>query len=198
MEKKEDIEISILKGDKLFNKNTPFVINLISHQEDENEKKCNADLICVIDISGSMYGHKIEQVKQSLKILIGLMDEKERICLILFDDRAQIFFELNYLTKANKEILNHKIDKIKIGGGTNILSGLEQAINVLKRINMITRSYQIQSLFLNLVKNSVQSNLFNVLNENEQNDILDTLYEIAGNNSPISKEASEIYTYITQ
>ena len=63
---------------------------------------------------------------------------------------------------------------------------------------MITRSYQIQSLFLNLVKNSVQSNLFNVLNENEQNDILDTLYELAGNNSPISKEPSEIYTYITK
>ena len=29
MEKKEDIEISILKVDKLFNKNTPFLINLI-------------------------------------------------------------------------------------------------------------------------------------------------------------------------
>ncbi len=70
--------------------------------------------------------------------------------------------------------------------------------NVLKRINMITRSYQIQSLLINLVKNSVQCNMFNILNENEQNDILDTLYEIAGNNSPISKEASEIYTYITQ
>ena len=134
MEKKEDIEISILKGDKLFNKNTPFVINLISHQQNENEKKCNADLICVIDISGSMYGPKIEQVKQSLKILIELMDEKERICLILFDDRAEIFYELNYLTKPNKEILNKKIDKIQIGGGTNILSGLEKAINVLKRI----------------------------------------------------------------
>ena len=134
MEKNDDIEISILKGDKLFNKNTPFVINLISHQQDENEKKCNADLICVIDISGSMYGPKIEQVKQSLKILIELMDEKERICLILFDDRAEIFYELNYLTKPNKEILNKKIDKIQIGGGTNILSGLEKAINVLKRI----------------------------------------------------------------
>ena len=43
MEKNDDIEISILKGDKLFNKNTPFVINLISHQQNENEKKCNAD-----------------------------------------------------------------------------------------------------------------------------------------------------------
>ena len=70
--------------------------------------------------------------------------------------------------------------------------------NILKRINLITRSYQIQSLLINLVKNSIQCNMFNTLNENEQNDILDTLYEIAGNNSPISKDASEIYTYITQ
>ena len=136
MEKNDDIEISILKGDKLFNKNTPFVINLISHQQDENEKKCNADLICVIDISGSMTGQKILQVKQSLKILIELMDEKERICLILFDDRAEIFFELNYLAKKNKEILSHKIDEIDSKGGTNILSGLEKAINVLKSIKI--------------------------------------------------------------
>ena len=28
MEKNNEIEISILKGDKLFNQNTPFVINL--------------------------------------------------------------------------------------------------------------------------------------------------------------------------
>ena len=38
MEKKDEIEISILKGDKLFNKNTPFVINLTSPQPEENEK----------------------------------------------------------------------------------------------------------------------------------------------------------------
>ena len=64
MEKKDEIEISILKGDKLFNKNTPFVINLTSPQPEENEKKCNANLICVIDTSGSMFGEKIKQVKQ--------------------------------------------------------------------------------------------------------------------------------------
>ena len=68
------------------------------------------------------------------------MDEKERICLILFDDRAEIFFELNYLTKENKEILNHKIDEIHEEGGTNFLSGLEKAINVLKNINNIENS----------------------------------------------------------
>ena len=96
MEKSDDIEISIIKGDRLFNQNTPFAINLTTHEPDENDKKSNADLICVIDVSGSMYGTKIEQVKESLKILINLMDEKDRICLILFNSTAENYYKLNY------------------------------------------------------------------------------------------------------
>ena len=92
MKETNDIRMSILKGDKLLNENTPFVINLSTPQPDENDKKCNVDLICVIDISGSMSGQKIYQVKESLKILISLMDEKDRLCLILFDSRAENYF----------------------------------------------------------------------------------------------------------
>ena len=61
--KTDDIWMSILKGDKLLNENTPFVINLSSPQPNINDKKCNADLICVIDVSRSMFGDKIYQVK---------------------------------------------------------------------------------------------------------------------------------------
>ena len=50
--------MSILKGDKLLNENTPFVLNLTTPQPNETDKKCNADLICVIDVSGSMFGEK--------------------------------------------------------------------------------------------------------------------------------------------
>ena len=46
-EKSSEIEISILKGDKLFNDNTPFIINLSTPQPSVEDKKCNADLICV-------------------------------------------------------------------------------------------------------------------------------------------------------
>ena len=132
MEKNNDIEISILKGDKLFNENTPFVINLSCPEPEDDTKKSNADLICVIDISGSMDGIKIRHVKNSLKILLDLMDEKDRICLILFESEATNYFDLNYLTKENKKILNQKIDKIDTGGGTNIMSGLELAVKVIK------------------------------------------------------------------
>ena len=106
MEKSNDIEISIMRGEKLFNPNTPFAINLTTPEPDENDKKSNVDLICVIDISGSMFGTKIEQVKESLKILINLMDEKDRICLILFNSTAENYFDLDYLTKQKKKNFN--------------------------------------------------------------------------------------------
>ena len=128
-----DIEISIIKGDKLFNSNTPFAITLTAPESDENDKKCNADLICVIDVSGSMWGTKIQQVKESLKILLDVMDEKDRICLILFSSFSENYFDLNYLTKENKKILENKINKIEANGGTNILSGLKKAIDVIKK-----------------------------------------------------------------
>ena len=133
MEKNNEIEISILKGDKLFNKNTPFIINLSCAELDEDIKKSNADLICVLEVSGSRYGEKIRYVRDSLKILLDLMDKQDRICLILFNDSARNYFDLNYLTEQNKKILIKKINEIYAYGGTNILSGLELAVDVIKK-----------------------------------------------------------------
>ena len=135
-EAKKDIDISILKGDKLFNQNTPFVINLLApeptEQEQEGEKRVSADLICVIDISGSMDGEKIHLVRESLKILVDMMDKNDRIALVLFDQEAQLFYKLNYLTEGNKKELKGQIEKIRAKGGTNIASGLQIAIDILK------------------------------------------------------------------
>ena len=132
MSETDNISMSILKGDKLLNENTPFVINLSTPQPKETDKKCNVDLICVIDVSGSMFGEKIHQVKESLKILISLMDQRDRLCLILFESSARIFYNLEFLTKENKKILEEKINSITSGGGTNILSGLKMAVDVIK------------------------------------------------------------------
>ena len=63
MKETNDIRMSILKGDKLLNENTPFVINLSTPQPDENDKKCNVDLICVIDISGPIMVKKYMKSK---------------------------------------------------------------------------------------------------------------------------------------
>ena len=124
-QKSNEISISVLKGEKLFdNKKTPFVINLSSPQPSEDEKKCNADLICVIDISGSMDGEKIDLVKESLKILVEMMDKNDRLALILFDNNASILFNLDYMKDNTKKDILKKIESIDARGWTNILSGL--------------------------------------------------------------------------
>ena len=141
-----NISMSILKGDKLLNENTPFVINLSAPQPNENDKKCNVDLICVIDVSGSMFGEKIDLVKESLKILLSFLDEKDRLCLILFESDAKYYYNLNFLTKNNKEILEEKINNIRAGGGTNILSGLKLAVDVIK--NQTYNEKRVSSILL--------------------------------------------------
>ena len=131
---KQPVELSIYKGDKLFNENTPFVVNLLAPEsKDQTEPKVSADLICVIDISGSMCGEKIHLVRESLKILVDMMDAKDRIALILFSSNAKLYYDLNYLTKENKDTLKNLIDQIDANGGTNIASGLKEAVNILKK-----------------------------------------------------------------
>ena len=148
MEQSEGIEISVLKGDKLFNENTPFIININSPEPKEDEKKCNADLICVIDISGSMDGEKIELVRHSLKILVDMMDKNDRLALVLFDNKASIYFDLEYMTDEIKKNLKQKIENIEAHGGTNILSGLEKAVQILIREKEKTNDSRVSSIIL--------------------------------------------------
>ena len=124
------INISILQSQKLFNQNTGFVVSLSS--PDKFERESDVDLICIIDISGSMKGKKLIQLKQSLKAIISFMTPKDRLCIILFNDKANIYLDLSFMTNETKKKFLEKIEKITAKGGTNILSGLKTAIEILK------------------------------------------------------------------
>ena len=159
------VNISILQGSKLFNQNTPFIINLNS--PDTINKKSNVDLICIIDISGSMKNQKLKLVKDSLKSLISFMDSKDRMAIVLFNDKATQYLDLSFLTDETKKNFMLKIDKITSRGGTNILSGLEKEINILKEeklkeVNNINNEEDIRVKSLMLLSDG---------NDNDYNDI---------------------------
>ena len=159
------VNISILQGSKLFNVNTPFIINLNS--PDTMNKKSSVDLICIIDISGSMKNQKLKLVKDSLKSLISFMDSKDRMAIVLFNDKATQYLDLSFLTDETKKNFISKIDKITSRGGTNILSGLEKAVNILKEeklkeANNINNEEDIRVKSLMLLSDG---------NDNDYNDI---------------------------
>ena len=161
------VNISILQGNKLFNENTPFIINLNSL--DTINKKSNVDLICIIDISGSMKNQKLKLVKDSLKSLISFMDSNDRLALVLFNDKATQYLDLSFLTNETKKNFMSKIDKITSRGGTNILSGLEKAVNILKEEKLKEQNNINEENNENLRVKSLM--LLSDGNDNDYNDI---------------------------
>ena len=148
MSTNKDLEISVLKGDKLFNEYTPFVININTQKLKAAKKMCNADLICVIDVSGSMSGEKIDLVKKSLIILVKMMDKDDRLSLIIFSSDSEILFDLDYMTDERKNDVISIINNIKVRDYTNILSGLENAVEILKKIQKEKNDKRASSILL--------------------------------------------------
>jgi len=83
----------------------------------------------VVDVSGSMAGTSIEQVKQALHALLKWLTPNDRFNLIAFESTYdQLFEEVQVATRANLWIARKFVDKLKADGGTEILPALRVAL----------------------------------------------------------------------
>jgi Mg-chelatase subunit ChlD len=123
---------------------TPLVVSLST--EDKSEKVKPVDLICIVDVSGSMSGEPINLVKESLKYLVKLMNETDNFALVTFSSSSQIVNDLTKMTEENKSIILDNIENLNAGGGTNIYSGLEEGLYLLK--NDYSSGERIASMIL--------------------------------------------------
>jgi Mg-chelatase subunit ChlD len=125
----------------------PVVVNLKTKELDEDQEgdRSPIDLVCVIDISGSMRGEKIALVRQTLMSLLEVLSERDRLCLVQFDDRAERLTPLLRNSKQNFEVFAQKINHLDSRGGTSIADGMQLAFRVLK-----DRKYSnpVSSIFL--------------------------------------------------
>jgi hypothetical protein len=109
--------------------------------------KClHQDKIIVIDKSGSMSSDATPGLPESerdgisilnliihcIKVLIKCLDSEDRLCIICFDEAAQVYFPMTNMTDANKEDLLVKMDLMRTGGGTKIWSGIKTGLDTLK------------------------------------------------------------------
>ena len=108
---------------------TPLVVTLST--DDVANKTKPVDLICIVDVSGSMRGEKIDQVKYSLNYLVNRSDASDNFALVTFTDDAQIIHNLTQMTEENKSIFRKSIEKLIDLYDTNIYSGLEKGLELL-------------------------------------------------------------------
>ena len=109
---------------------TPLIVTLSS--KDLGKKIKGVDLICVVDVSGSMNSqNRLPLVKEALKYLVNIMNSQDRLALITFNSGATTLFEFTEMNDSNKPNLIKKINSLRASGGTNIYAGLDSALNLI-------------------------------------------------------------------
>ena len=107
--------------------------------------RTSVDLICVIDVSGSMSGEKIELVKSTMKYLIETLTPSDRLSIITFENWGERLCGLKCVTPENLISFNENINSLSGRGGTNICSGLDLAVKTIKERKHVNK---VTSVFL--------------------------------------------------
>ena len=90
-----------------------------------------ADIVIVMDTSGSMGGSKIANAKAGAKTLVDAVGPNVRVGLVEFNNQEGLVQELS----TNKTVVKNSIDGLTTGGSTNIEGGLNAAREILDPTN---------------------------------------------------------------
>lgn len=96
------------------------------------ETKKPVDLVALVDISGSMAGDKIAAARASLGQFIGLLDDRDRIQVLLFDDQVVSMGELAPLADVRTQ-LQTRVSGIVEDGDTALYDGIREAVAALEQ-----------------------------------------------------------------
>jgi Ca-activated chloride channel family protein len=99
------------------------------------QTKRRANVMLVVDTSGSMQGDKINNVKQALKIFVEqIQSDQERVGMVLFSSSVYNTIPPKELV-TNRAVLNSTIDKIQANGNTALLDAVKAAYDQLQSLN---------------------------------------------------------------
>ena len=126
-----------LGSDAIKAKTTKQTIPLLLNLKEVNfdnlgiEIDSKIDLVCVIDISGSMSGQKMQYVQQTMKGLLGFLGNGHRLAIVTFNQTSKTVMNFKRVNAANMSNINKTINLLRAGGGTNITAGVHEAQRLL-------------------------------------------------------------------
>lgn len=104
----------------------------IGADPNESEDRNAIDMVLCVDKSGSMSGHKMQHVKDTLRYILDALSPEDRISIVLFNDEARILCGLKRLSVQGKQEIARLIESVDADGGTTIAGGLDLALNIIQ------------------------------------------------------------------
>lgn len=158
----------------------------------------------VIDISTSMIGQRINEVKSIAMELTNLLHSSDRIAITAFNDRALCIFPLSKIPEPT--YLANKLNNISPSGGTEIFQGLSVGYDELSlhlsqnhsnQLIIITdgHTYGDEEKCLNLAEKAAQHNVMIHcvgIGHEWNDDFLNKLANITGGSCSYAPQVNEI------
>ncbi len=77
----------------------------------------------VLDRSGSMQGEKLRAAKQVVAAIVGGMDERDRVAIVIFDDKIDVLQPMAAVTPAVKRLIGDELARVEARGSTALHEG---------------------------------------------------------------------------
>lgn len=100
-----------------------LMIRIVAPSASDGAMRAPVDLAFVIDRSGSMAGRPLELAKQAVSQAAGLLDQRDRAALVVFDDRVDLIHRLGDVSGRQRNELRMALARIDAGGSTDLCSG---------------------------------------------------------------------------
>lgn len=110
-----------------------FMLTVSSKNELADDEIMPKDIVFVLDVSGSMYGTKIDQAKEALNYIFDEMEDSssgDKFNVISFSDYIDVFSETGLVSASEENLAMAKdfVDDLEAIGGTDINGSMLKAL----------------------------------------------------------------------
>jgi Mg-chelatase subunit ChlD len=118
-----DINLEVSNSQDKKNLTVELLMDVSSSNKTAKRKPLN--LCFALDRSASMEeNNRMEKLKEAMKEILSLLAPGDYVSIVTYDDVAQVVMSSRQYNKYSDSIFRETIDRITIGGGTNMLAGM--------------------------------------------------------------------------
>lgn len=144
----EEVSLEVVSTSIDTNEDTEATI-LVNVQTPSSQKPTPSDIVCVVDISGSMATEATVQnnqgvseshglslldvVKHAVKTIINILQPSDRLAIVVYSDNARVELNLTTMDKKGKDLATKKIEGVFTEGSTNLWDGLFAGMEVIRK-----------------------------------------------------------------